>query len=397
MINPNEYGSLLYNKEEEQNLINVINARRIFRYSRTTFDYVSQFETSVCELMDIKHCLGVINGTAGLITALVAVDIKKGDKVLVSAYTYQASALAVLAVGAIPIPVEVDFNTGIDLEDVKRNLCHECKAIIVTHFQGRCFNLDSLSRFAKSKGLVLIEDACQAFGAKYKGDFAGCQSDIGVFSFQQFKQVSAGEGGAIVTNHTERFNRARNYTDMGAVRDHFPDWNADDTIIGQNLRMNQLCGAILCAQLNKFDYMIKTQLISRDGIYAMLDDCVSEVIDSKDPCGDTGMNILLAINGKLYKDAVKLAKEKDIEIRRMWGDAYFNNNLFRRNGLLDTDLREKECWKSRFLANTMCVVSIPPILTKEDESVLADFINFLYKNNFMDPTLKKIMVGETDN
>ncbi len=397
MINPNEYGSLLYDFEEEQNIVNVIKARRIFRYSRTAFDYVTQFESAVCELMRVKHCLGIVNGTAGLITALIAAGIKGGDRVFVSSYTYQATALAVVNVGAIPIPVEVDFETGIDLEDIKRHLCPECKAIIATHFQGRCFNLNSLYSFAKDNNLILIEDACQAFGAKYSEKYAGCQSDIGVFSFQQFKQVSAGEGGAIVTNNTDYYNRARNYTDMGAVRDHFPDWNAEETIIGQNLRMNQLCGAILCAQLNKLSYMLEQQTASRNTIYSMLANPKLEVIDSKDPSGDTGMNILISIKNERYKEAVKLAKEQEIEIRRMWGDVYFNNNLFIKNKLFDLALRDDECAKSRFLANTMCVISVPPVLTKENERKLADFINFLYVKNFMDQTLVKVMNVEIDS
>jgi len=383
VINPNEYGSLLYDEKEMTYTQNVIKTRRVFRYSKTQFDYVTQFELEMTKLLKTTYCLGVINGTAGLIVALNAIGIKPGEKVLISSYTFQATALAVIAVGAIPIPVEINLDTGIDLEDLEENYTYDCKAIIVTQLQGRCFNLSKLKQFAELKKIVLIEDACQAFGSKYRGVYSGCQGDIGVFSFQQFKQISAGEGGAVVTNNESYYKCARNYSDMGAVRNRFPDWNADDTIMGQNYRMNQLCGAILCAQLEKLNYMISCQQGSRKRIYMRFIDQSGFILHSKDPEGDTGMNILLGIKQNHFYDAVQLSNQYNVEVRKMWSNLYFENLLFKKAHLTDIDLRLTRCQKSQLLADELAVISIPPVLHYEHEETIADVISKLENKNYL--------------
>ena len=385
-INPNEYGSLLYDDKEIKYTENVIKQRRIFRYSRTEYPYVSLCEDKIKDIVNTKYALCTTNGTSGLKTALVGAGVNKGDRVLISSYTFLATALAVIALGAIPIPIEVDLKEGLDLDDLNSEIKKGCKAVIVVHFQGRAFNISKIKKITKEKNIALIEDACQAFGASYKGKHAGAMSDIGVYSFQQFKQVSSGEGGCVVTNNEKYYNRMRNYTDMGSIRDRFPSWNSKDALFGENERMNNLVGAVLYAQLEKLNKMIDKQKKSREKIMNLIKNHnIKNIIESNDPDGDTSMNVLLKLKGiKEKEQAIELAKEKNIELRNMWSSLYYNNDLFIRNGLDSIKLKNYDCTKSFDLINKMVVMSIPPILKKKDEKELANLIISLKDNNLLE-------------
>lgn len=388
VINPNEYGSLLYGNEENIAIQNVMRERRIFRYSRTKYPYAEWFENELCKKIKTKYCLGVINGTAGLITALKAINIGPDDKVLVSSYTYIATALAVKLSGGVPIPLNIDLKTGINLEDLKSKIDNSCKAVIVTHLQGRCFDLSTIKEYLKNKGIYLIEDACQGFASNCNEVYAGTFGDIGVYSFQQFKQISSGEGGAIVTNSKEIYDKARNYTDMGSVRDRFPNWNSENCLLGQNYRMSNLTGAILFEQLKKLDYMIEKQQTSRKYIFQQVNKKVKieNFINSSYPSGDTGMNIILLIN-KDYRidDVIKNIKEKyNVEMRKMWSGLYFENDLFKREHLTDKDFRIKDCSFTKNIISQMLVISIPPTLTKNDENIIVEALIDLKNNNIIE-------------
>ena len=117
-INPNEYGSLLYDDKEIKYTENVIKQRRIFRYSRTEYPYVALCEDKIKSIVNSKYALCTTNGTSGLKTALVGAGVKKNDRVLISSYTFLATALAVIALGAIPVPIEIDLNNGVNLDDI---------------------------------------------------------------------------------------------------------------------------------------------------------------------------------------------------------------------------------------------------------------------------------------
>lgn len=386
IINPNEYGSLLYDKKEKEYLNNVINQRRIFRYSRCDYPYSSLCEEKIKELVGSKYCLTITNGTSALKTALIGLGVERNDRVLISSYTFLATALAPIAIGAIPIPIEVDLNTGLDLNDLEKELKKGCKAIIVVHFQGRTFNLNEVKKLAKKYNVKVIEDACQAFASNYKGKYAGTQADIGVYSFQQYKQLSSGEGGAIVTNNKKVYERMRNYTDMGSKRDRFPNWNDKDVLFGENYRMNNLVAAVLYAQLEKLNNILDKQKSSRDRIMKTLkDNKIKNIIESTDPNGDTSMNILIYLNNKEDKqDIISLGKDNNIELRNMWSSLYYDNNLFKNNKLTSKSLKGKDCIKTRDLIERMIVISIPPVLTKSNEKTISDFIINLKKNKYME-------------
>lgn len=373
-INPNEYGSLYFDNKEANAVLNVLKNEKIFRYASDKVSTTDKFEEMLKKKVNCKYALGVTNGTSGLITALIGCDVKAGDRVLVSSYTFLATALAVKCLEAIPIPLNIDLQNGFDLQDLEEELKKGCKAVIVVQLQGRCFDLSKVKCLLEKYNVKLIEDSCQAFGAKIKDEYAGTIGDVGVYSFQQFKQVSCGEGGAVVTNNKTIYQKMRNYTDMGAERNLFPNWNGNDVLFGQNYRMNNIMAAILCEQLKKADDIILKQQKSRNYILSKVK--LNNLINSVDPNGDTGMNILLLLNSKEEFNNVKeIGDKQNIEVRRMWNGLYFENELFKRNKLTDVDLKNNSCSKSKELVDRLAVISIPPILKKEDCNKIIDFLN----------------------
>ena len=373
-INPNEYGSLYFDNKEENAVLNVLKNEKIFRYASDKVSTTDKFEEMLKKKANCKYALGVTNGTSGLITALIGCNVKAGDRVLVSSYTFLATALAVKCLEAIPVPLNIDLQNGFDLQDLEEELKKGCKAVIVVQLQGRCFDLSKVKCLLEKYNVKLIEDSCQAFGAKIKNEYAGTIGDIGVYSFQQFKQISCGEGGAVVTNNKKIYQKMRNYTDMGAERDLFPNWNGNDVLFGQNYRMNNIMAAILCEQLKKVDDIILKQQKSRNYILSKVK--LNNLINSVDPNGDTGMNILLLLNSKEEFNNVKeIGDKQNIEVRRMWNGLYFENELFKRNKLTDVDLKNNSCSKSKELVDRLAVISIPPILNKEDCNKIIDFLN----------------------
>ena len=383
MINPNEYGSLIFDEKEKEYLNNVIDARRIFRYSKTKYPYASMCEERIKELVGSNYCLMTTNGTSSLKSAFIGANVKKGDRVLISSYTFLATALAAIAVGALPVPIEIDLNHGVDVKDLENQIKIGCKALVVVHFQGRTFDLREVKKICETHNVVLIEDACQAFGAKYKDKYAGTFGDIGVYSFQQFKQITCGEGGCVVTNNELIFNRMRNYTDMGSTRNRFPSWDSDEALFGENNRMNNLCAAVLYAQLEKLDRIISKQKQSRKNILKKISN-IRNILTSKDSDGDTCMNIVIILNDKKFKEkAINIGKEYNIELRNMWSSLYYDNELFRKYKLTSKDLKNKECIYTMELIDKMLVISIPPILTNNDELKIASLIQTISYKGYL--------------
>lgn len=382
-INPNEYGSLFYGNEEKKCVKKVINQKRIFRYSKCKYPYSSMCECKINELFNVKCSLLTNSGTSALKAALIGSGVKKGDRVLISSYTFLATALAPIAIGAIPVPIEIDLETGLNLADLKSEIKKGCKAVIVVHFQGRAFNLEKVKEVTSKEGIVLIEDACQAFAAKFKDNYAGTMGDIGVFSFQQFKQISSGEGGCVITNNEKYYLLMRNYTDMGSNRERFPDWNSDNVLFGENYRMNNLIAAVLYAQIKKLSRIIHKQKSSRSRIMNMLTD-KSGIIESCDPDGDTAMNIILMLKDSKAKEIAKnMAMQMQIELRNMWTSLYYDNKLFINNKLDSLNLKSKDCSYSRQIVSRMLVMSIPPKLSLRSEKIMAELINKFISSGLM--------------
>jgi len=242
----------LIGEQEIEAVRRVINSGRMFRYLDETGE-TYEFEKAWSEKIGVKHTIAVTSGTAALICCLVGLEIGPGDEVIVPAYTFMATALAPLAVGAVPIIAEVDESLTIDPADVERKITPRTRAIIPVHMNGFPSNMDAIMAIARKHNLAVVEDACQADGGSYKGKRLGSIGDAGAFSFNYYKIITCGEGGAVVTSDPDIHDRARIHHDGGCVFFEPTRELRVPFFAGWNFRMNEVLSAILRVQLGRLE------------------------------------------------------------------------------------------------------------------------------------------------
>jgi perosamine synthetase len=216
--------------------------------------FVDAFEDGFAAFCGASHAVAIINGTAALHVALLALGIGPGDEVIVPDLTYIASANAVTYCGARPIFADVDPATWtLNPEDAARKLSPRTKAVMPVHLYGHPVDMEPILELAKAHNLYVVEDAAEAHGAEYKGQRVGTLGDIGVFSFYGNKIITTGEGGMIVTNDSALADKSRLLKGQGMDPEHrywFP-------IIGYNYRMTNMQAAIGVAQLERIEWFIE--------------------------------------------------------------------------------------------------------------------------------------------
>lgn len=250
-------GGLRIDEKEESLVLDVLRSQRLFRYygPQEGPSKVAELEERFGALIGVEHALAVTSGTAALICGLVALGIGPGDEVIVPAYTWIASAEAVLAVGAVPVVAEVDESLTLDAVDVERRITQYTKAILPVHMRGAPCQMDALVAVARKHGLGVIEDVAQADGASYHGRRLGSIGDLGAFSFQFNKILTAGEGGAVTTHDLNLYHRAVMVHDVvGGQRNKIP---APAIIPGLNFRMSELQGAVMLAQIERLEGLLR--------------------------------------------------------------------------------------------------------------------------------------------
>jgi dTDP-4-amino-4,6-dideoxygalactose transaminase len=217
---------------------------------------VQDLETTFAEKMGAAYCVAVNSGTSALMCSLVAAGVGPGCEVLVPGYTFVATYSAVIAVGATPVMVEIDESLTIDPVDALAKITPNTHAIIPVHMLGNPCDMTAITTLADQKNLVIIEDACQALGASYQGKMLGTFGALGAFSLNNYKVINAGDGGLLITDSESLYARAYGYHDQGhrPLRQGVEIGNR--TLIGINLRMNELTGAYALAQLRKLDTIL---------------------------------------------------------------------------------------------------------------------------------------------
>jgi dTDP-3-amino-3,4,6-trideoxy-alpha-D-glucose transaminase len=210
---------------------------------------VSSFEQSFAEFTESKYAIGVGSGLDALKLCLKALGIQQGDEVLVPANTFIATAFAVSSVGAQPVPVEIDPNCyNMDPSRLEESITARAKAILPVHLYGHSADLESIGAIAEKHGLHLIEDACQAHGARYQGRRVGSIGRMAAFSFYPGKNLGAyGDGGIVTTNDSslaERVKALRNYGSLVKYK---------HIMLGENSRLDSIQSAVLQTKLRYLD------------------------------------------------------------------------------------------------------------------------------------------------
>jgi len=217
-----------------------------------------EFEERFAAYQHAKYGVAVTNGTAALEISLRALGIGCGDEVIVPAYTFMATAIAVLYVNAVPIFADIDPETyTIDPKSVESMISDKTRAIMPVHIGGRPADMDSLVSIARRENLYVVEDACQAWGAEWRGRRVGAIGHMGAFSFQSSKNITSGEGGIVVTNDEDLYRKAWSLHNCGRLPER--DWH-EQYLPGSNYRMTEFQAAILLAQLEKFDEQTRRRI-----------------------------------------------------------------------------------------------------------------------------------------
>ena len=207
--------------------------------------FVAKFEQEFAKFCNSKHAIGVGNGTDALWLSLIALGIGQGDEVITVPNTFIATTEAISLAGAIPVFVDVEDKTNnMNPALIEAAITKKTKAIIPVHLFGQTADMDPILAVAKKHGLYVVEDACQAHGAEYKGKKAGSMGSTGCFSFYPGKNLGAyGEGGAVVTNDDELAAKMRMFRDHGQAKKYY------HAIIGWNARLDGIQGAVLSVKL----------------------------------------------------------------------------------------------------------------------------------------------------
>lgn len=235
-----------FGDEEIELLTQVIRSGKLGRWGATM---VAQFEKEFCELLGMKHAVASTSGTSALHVAVGAVNPNPGDEIITCPITDAGSIIPILMQNAVPVFADLDPDTYTPTaETIAAKITARTKAVMVIQLFGQMADMGPIVELCKSRGLILIEDCCQAYLAEYKGNLSGTMGDIGCFSLQQSKHMSSGDGGVTVTNNPELARRMLLFHDKGWPRDGS---GRDYMFLGPNYRMNELTGAVALAQTRK--------------------------------------------------------------------------------------------------------------------------------------------------
>ena len=216
-------------------------------------------EDAVCKTFGCNYAMLLSSGTAALTTVMSALGIGYGDEVICPSFTFVASFEAIISVGAVPVLVDVDDTLTLNPDAVKAAITPKTKCIMPVHMCGSMADMDALQIICKEHKLILLEDACQAIGGTYKGKMLGTIGDAGTFSFDFVKTITCGEGGVVMMNSKDLYEKCDGYTDHG--HDHKgADRGADlHPFIGYNFRISELHAAVGLAQINRLDEFLTIQ------------------------------------------------------------------------------------------------------------------------------------------
>jgi dTDP-4-amino-4,6-dideoxygalactose transaminase len=252
-------------EEEIEAVAEVIRSGKLFRYD--VGRQCDRFERRYADYLGVGHCALAASGTYALTAALVGLQVGPGCEVLVPAHTYMATATAVLAAGAIPVVVDVDESLTLDPHAVQDAIGSCTRALVPVHMWGTTANMDALMELATRHDLLVVEDACQAVGGSYEGRRLGSIGHAGAFSFNYYKNMTAGEGGAVVTSDKTVAERARCMIDPC----HFY-WKGRSEELkpfaGIGARPSELAAAMLNVQLDRIGGIVSAMRSERDQILA---------------------------------------------------------------------------------------------------------------------------------
>lgn len=305
-------GGMAIAEEEEAAVLEVLRSKKLYRYGGGEDEppsKVVQLEQAFAAHKGTRHAIAMTSGTAALICALHGVGVGPGDEVIVPAYTWIATAAAVLTTGAVPVIAEVDDTLLLDPVDFEQKITPYTKAVIPVHMRGTPAAMDEIMEVARRHNLSVVEDTAQANGASYRGKMCGAIGDVGCYSLQFSKIITSGEGGLITTNDDGIYRRALMYHDVNGAREAgIPD---DEILYSVNYRMPEIMAAITLVQLGRIESLLANIRARKQ----MLRSGIEEIANSKniqfrrltDPDGEAGISCVFFMETPALADKVAQA------------------------------------------------------------------------------------------
>ncbi|HEY7304015.1 MAG TPA: DegT/DnrJ/EryC1/StrS family aminotransferase [Bryobacteraceae bacterium] len=321
------WGTQYYDDAERDQVNEVLTTQSPFRwYGKVQPMKVATFEKEFAERMRTQHVLAVTSGTAALQCAVNALEIGPGDEVILPAWTWHSCYSAIVLAGGLPVFAEIDESFNIDPSDIEHRITPHTKAIMAVHLQGNPADLDRILPIARKHNLRVIEDCAQSLGASYKGRAVGSIGDIGIYSLQLNKTITAGEGGAVATNDSVLFERAARFHDLGALRPLHQRILGEEHLspfAGCNFRMSEFTGSVLLAQTRKLDRIVNDVRSNAQRVYHGIGDLQAvQFRRLPDPAGQLGSGVYIDFKTKERRDRfIDLMKAEKISASPPTGSA----------------------------------------------------------------------------
>ncbi len=300
------YGPQFYDDVEKRELIDVLESRVPFRWSRGSTSKVLAFEKEYAAHVGAKFALGVTSGTTALYTAMAALEVGPGDEVILPAWTWYACYDAIVLSGALPVFAEIDESFDIDPRDIERKITPQTKVIMAVHLQGCPCDMEPILEMARRHKLRVLEDCAQCAGGRYKGKYVGTIGDIGINSFQLSKTITSGEGGAVITSDPKLFERAFRFHDYGTLHSPYTEALGGGLLAAFaacNFRMNEFTGAVLRGQLQKLEIICRGLRANARKVREAIADLPGlKLRKSPDLEGDLGVGVFLDLVTKERRD-----------------------------------------------------------------------------------------------
>jgi len=322
-------GIELIGEEEIAAVTEVLRGKKLFRFGVGT--ECTELEAEIAAWLGTGHVLFLSTGTAALVCALSGMGIGPGDEVIVPGYTYIATAAAVVAVGAVPVIAEIDDSLGLDPADVRAKITPYTRAIIPVHMQGVPCRLQELRQLADEKGLLLLEDSCQAVGASYRGKKVGTWGHAGAWSLNYYKAITCGEGGAVFTDDPVIIERAQFQSDPA-----LPMWKGNTEWLTppfsrECYRGNEVTAAIARVQLRKLPRILDHCRALKRELLSLLDTpqhYVRQHVD--DPDGELGISFaMIAHTPELACRMSELLLAEGLTIGSAYNSGFPDRHIYR--------------------------------------------------------------------
>jgi 8-amino-3,8-dideoxy-alpha-D-manno-octulosonate transaminase len=393
-------------QEEIDAAVRVLKSRSPFRYYGIDLQgEVEAFEKEFAEFLGIAHCLALNSGTGALHLALAALGVGPGQEVILPAYMWVSVAAAIVNLGAIPVLADIDDTFCIDPAAIEAQVTPRTTAVIAVHMSGAPANIKEILKVARKHRLFLVEDCAQCNGGSVDGKKVGTFGDMAIYSFQMNKNMTSGEGGAIVTNDQRLYNRAVACHDTGYARDSAGRAILDDLDLclwGRGYRIDEIRAAILRVQLKKLPAIIGRMHDSKYRIRKALEKR-PELKFRKivDPAGDTGCFLIttfsspqaaLDVNAALRAEGiVTFPQGLSNVVMTQWGLHIYYNILslinktgtdkknspwsLAENAQSRHEYKKGTCPYADSLFESSILISIPSCLTEQDEQDIIDAFN----------------------